>query len=444
MKNFVLFIFTLLFCNGLLLAQKSVTFDQFAFTEPVNWTFADNGSYHTYMNINKTANVFCIISVYTSDASSGNDNEDFSSAWKRVIADHFMVPKNPKPQKRKPVGKIDCLQGEAVISNETGNFYAKLLVFELAGKTQSVLFLSQNQSSLAQYKSDLDKFLFSLKPNTTGNTGISENMNSSQVATSNNNGITIATTNFDDGWTATVKDDYILLTKGIYKVHLCYFEKFNNESRDKTVDYFYAHQLSKEYTITNTVIRSDQWHYYIEGEAMENATGNKCYIAMDVIADNGIAKPVIAISPSQAEHRNQFGTDLKSILTYNRFGVARQDMAGTWKAGSGNSITYYSYSTGDAVGANAVVTSDKFIFNNNGSFQAEFKGAMGMVGNMRTYQQLYKGKFSVLSPWQISTTDQDNKTVVYDCWFQAVKGGTIFHLVDHDHSGNAFDLVKEK
>jgi hypothetical protein len=87
--------------------------------------------------------------------------------------------------------------------------------------------------------------------------------------------------------------------------------------------------------------------------------------------------------------------------------------------------------------------SDKFIFNSNSSYEAEFKGAAGMVGNMKTYQQEFKGIFSVLSPWQISTTDQDNKTVVYDCWFEPVKGGRIFHLINHQYTGTTFDLIKQ-
>lgn len=164
---------------------------------------------------------------------------------------------------------------------------------------------------------------------------------------------------------------------------------------------------------------------------------------MEIVAQNGVAKTVIAVSPAQAEHKMQFGTDLKNMLGYNRFGVALQDMVGTWKAGSGSSISYYSYSTGDYVGSNAVVISDKFIFRSNGSFEAEFKGATGMVGAMKTYQQHYKGIVSVLSPWQFSTTDQDNKTVVYDCWFESVKGGVIFHLTNHQYTGNTYDMVKE-
>lgn len=423
-------------------AQNKVSFDGLTFTEPANWTFVDNGSYHTYTSINQAANVFCIIAVYSSDIASGNGNDDFSKAWKDLVAGHFTGSIEPVPQLKNTTGGLQFRTGTSPVSTAQGNLFVQLLVMALPGKTQSILLIAANQQGLDQYKTSISSFLDSLQINKAASN--SNTINNNTVAnTAGKNIITIATTNFDDGWSATPKDDYVLLTRDVYRVHLYYNEKFNNESRDHTVDYYYTHQLTKEYTITNTIVRNDNYHYYLEGDATENATGKKCYLAMHVVADNGIAKTVVAISPTQAQHKQLFGDDLKNMLGHNRFGVALQDMAGTWKAGSGSSISYYNYTTGDYAGSNAVVMSDKFIFNSTGSFEAEFKGATGMVGNMKTYQQHFTGRVTVISPWQISTTDQDNKTVVYDCWFEAVKGGVVFHLVNHQYTGSGFDLVKE-
>ncbi len=414
-----------------------------SFTEPSNWTFADNGSYHTYTHINRAANVFCIISIYSSDVSSGNGNNDFSKAWKELVANHFAGSTEPGPQTKATTSSMQYQQGGSIVSTPQGNLFLQLLVVALPGKTQSILLLAPSQQGLSQYKTETDNFLASLTLNNTAATGNTGNNNTVPINNSPKNGITIATTNFDDGWSATPKEDYVLLTKSIYIIHLYYNEKFNNESRDHTVDYFYTHQLAKEYTITNAVVRSDNYHYYIEGDATENATGKKCYLAMHVVAESGIAKTVVAISPTQALHKQQFGDNLKNMIGYNRFGVALQDIVGTWRAGSGSSISYYSYNTGDYAGSNAVVMSDKFIFKGNGSFEAEFKGATGMVGNMKTYQQHFTGKVTVISPWQISTTDQDNKTVLYDCWMEGVKGGMILHLINHQYTGSTFDMVKD-
>jgi hypothetical protein len=153
-----------------ILAQNQASFDQLSFAEPTNWTFADNGLYHTYLNKNYASNIFCIISVYASDASSGNPEQDFQSEWKRIINNHFTTTKIPQPQKNRSASGIPYLQDEAAVSDKNNNYFAHLSVFNINGKMQSVLFLAGNKTSLTQYQPDLDRFLASLQYNNAGNT----------------------------------------------------------------------------------------------------------------------------------------------------------------------------------------------------------------------------------------------------------------------------------
>jgi hypothetical protein len=416
-------------------AQNTVSLDQLSFIEPVNWTFTDNGSYHTYSAVNKASNTFCIISVYTSDVSSGNINEDFKRAWKGIIAGHFTVTKNVNPQQLISANGLHYSLDEAIVSNSQSDFFARLLVFSLEGKSQAVLFLFSNNTGLTQYKTELDNFMSSIN---------AYNKSSSVLVSVKKDTSTIVT-NFDDGWVAEKKEDYVLLTRNSDKVYLFYAEKFTDENRDNTTDYFYTHQVLKEYTITNVHARSDMYKYVIEGDAIEKSTGRPCYVVMNVVTENGVGKNVLEVAPTLSELIQQIGIDFKKMLTYNRFGVTVQNIQGTWKAGSGASQSYYDYYTGSPTGASAAVTSDKFIFNDNGTYEAEFKGAYGMVGNLKTYQQHEKGSLSAISPWQISTIDQsnNNKTVVYDCWLEAIKGGMILHFVNHQYTGTTYDLLKQ-
>jgi hypothetical protein len=440
----------ILLCSGLLMSQSWIiaqpgsSFGQLAFKEPINWTFADNGSYRTYSTVNNSTNSFCIISIYNSEVSSGNMDQDFRRAWKGIVAGHFTVIKNLKPQHLSSAAGLNYLQDEANISNSKGSFFARLLVFDLKDKTQDVLFLSQNTNMLDQYQSDLDHFTASLQLNNTITANTTAD--TSTVSTETNNTIiSSATTNFDDGWMAALKEDYVLLTKNNSKVYLYYGEKFNDESRDNTTEYFYTHQVLKEYTITNVHARSDMYKYVIEGDAIEKSTGKQCYVVMNVVAKNGLAKNVLEVAPTLNELMQQIGIDFEKMLSYNRFGVSLQNIQGTWRAGAGSSLSYYDYYTGTPTGATAAVTSDKFIFNSNGTYEGEFKGAYGTVGNLKTYQQHEKGSLSVLSPWQISTVDQNNhnKMVVYDCWLEGIKRGMILHLINHQYTGETYDLLKE-
>ena len=150
-------------------AQTNVSFDQLSFIEPANWTLADNGSYRTYSIANNSTNIYCLIAMYNSNVSSGNPEQDFLSEWKRNVAKNFTVLKKPVPEKNTSPGGINYLQDEADVANSKGHFFARLLVFELSGKMQSILFLSGDLNSITQYQSDLDKFVASLQPTSVAN-----------------------------------------------------------------------------------------------------------------------------------------------------------------------------------------------------------------------------------------------------------------------------------
>ncbi len=192
-------------------AQKNVSFDQLSFSEPANWTFTDNGAYHSYTTVNKVANTFCIISVYNSDVSLGNLEEDFRKAWKGILVSHFTVSKEPAPQQNNLPGGLTYLQDQAGLSNSKGNFFARLLVFNLKGKAQPVLFLSLNQDMLSQYKADLDRFTASLQQNNAAGNSTTNNTS----ASTNNNG-TVHFNHFifktPGGWKSNQQKDFFMMT----------------------------------------------------------------------------------------------------------------------------------------------------------------------------------------------------------------------------------------
>src|SRR5690349_5943341 len=111
-------------------AQGQRSFDQFSYNPPSNWQLTDNGSYQMYSILNKTANSFCIVSIYSSDVSYGNVEQDFRKAWKGILASHFTVIKNPRPQQGKTSNGIAYLQDEANVSSDKGKLFARLLVFD--------------------------------------------------------------------------------------------------------------------------------------------------------------------------------------------------------------------------------------------------------------------------------------------------------------------------
>ena len=104
-------------------------------------------------------------------------------------------------------------------------------------------------------------------------------------------------------------------------------------------------------------------------------------------------------------------------------------------------LTWYSTTTGNNVGSTAVAKSDVFRFSAGSSYSSTHNGATGWVGAMNTYQQEYKGTYTV-SDWTVTATNRWNKkTDKYNAWFEVIKGGRILHL---DTPGITYTLFKEK
>ncbi len=203
----------------MLTAQNNNTsFDQLSFNEPANWTPADNGSYRTYSAANNSTNIYCVIAMYHSNVSLGNPEQDFLSEWKRNVATNFTVIKKTVPKKSTSPGGINYLQDEADVTNSKGHFFARLLVFDISGKTQSVLFLSGNKNSIAQYQPDLDKFVASIQPS---NSGSNEDTSTPQNTHVNNDVSASGLVHFNhflftvpNGWKAGQMGNFYSMTPG--------------------------------------------------------------------------------------------------------------------------------------------------------------------------------------------------------------------------------------
>lgn len=215
-KTIILFI--VIIFNQMLAAQnKNVSFDQLSFSEPANWKAMDNGSYRTYSTANNSTNIYCVIAMYNSNVASGNPEQDFLGEWKKNVATNFTVTKKPVPQKNTSPGGINYLQDEADVANSKGHFFVRLLVFNLIDRTQSILFISQNENGLAHYKSDLDHFIASLKENN------AENANTINTSTDTNTSPASSTASglvhfnhflftIPVGWKSAQNGDYMTLT----------------------------------------------------------------------------------------------------------------------------------------------------------------------------------------------------------------------------------------
>lgn len=276
------------------------------------------------------------------------------------------------------------------------------------------------------------------------------------------------TTNFDDGWVAIEKPDWIEVTKGELKVLL----HFSNTAID----------MSSGQT---PIINANAWNVlvaprYTDKREYHAFNGNMSYLRSSatsaIMTDKLGAQHFVVlfrrggglfiefISPDRASFEKEFGMNISAanndnliwsddalwmkmdnMQNRNKFAVAPQDLAGHWSESSGSIAQMYYVNTGNYAGMNAVSNSAEFWLNADGSYRSQHKGASGMVGNQSFFQQEYKGRYSMNGNWEVSMTNRYNgKTDVFWCQFECVRIGRILHLTDKTSQGIQYHLVRAK
>ena len=280
----------------------------------------------------------------------------------------------------------------------------------------------------------------------------------------NNSVFQYNTTNFDDGWVSTIQTDWVLVTKGDIKVYVFYALPYNASDFSGTGivyrDYYWDNYVSKYYTIEtkqykdNGEVMSSQKPPYVEGWAIDKQTGNRRFIGMRLDISPNTAYITIGSAKDEAALWQQFPkanggawspSDLSNMGGYNKFAIAETDIIGTWQDGNTSTMQWYytaaSGNPGGYAGMTVAARSATFNFNEGGNYTSIHNGATGSVGAMNTFQQNYKGKYTVTN-WNITATNRwDGKTESFNSWFRVIRGGRILCM---DAGGMTYRLVKAK
>jgi hypothetical protein len=227
-----------------------------------------------------------------------------------------------------------------------------------------------------------------------------------------NHGITISTTNFDDGWVSQPFEDYVRVIKGSITVLLHYSVKITDEMRAQNdlQGYLFDMFMQPRYVVSN-IRKYDNGGpcyfciYFYEADVIDKATNKKYYAGLRVLIENGIARCIEILSPSEQEFQKEFPTQEKiaAMTGYNKFAVCQADLIGEWDESSGAYVNMYSTVTGAYAGMNSSSSANKFTFKPDGTYFSNHKGAFGMVGSMQFYDQKYNGNYTVTN-WDVTAT----------------------------------------
>jgi len=422
-------------------AQVTESFDLASYRPGKGWKKETTRDFVSFTKTNTTTGGYCVIAVYKSIPSSGSVDQDFANEWKTLVANRFTEKSITQSNSGIRPDGWKSKAGAAAINDGKGDAIALLSVFTAGGRSVSILTLMNQEEYLPESEQFLGSLTLKQTSTTTNRPATTAPAGPTRSAAS---GISISTSNFNDGWTSTIHKDWVLVSKGSVKVYLYYFFPLGEDMRPPNGhirNNLWNRIVKQRFNIlSENEARKTLINEWKEGEAIEKETGERVYLAMSW--NGGF---YLAVTPDKQSSYQLFPTpdDLNNMTRYNKFAVVPKDLTGTWQSGGSQTTQWYNEVTGFYTGATLASSSAVFTFAANGNYSSVHNGASGaVVGGMNTFQQKYNGKFSV-SNWQVTVTNRyQGKTDPFDAHFQAVRGGRLLYL--NNNRGENYLLVKTK
>lgn len=448
MRYFMLAV--LLLSNLVLAAQNKERFDNVSYLVPQGWQQETGNGAVSHTIVNSANGQYAKLIVYKTVPGSGELDADFEKEWTDLVAKPYQANHAPELTEANLPNNWKMKIGTSEFSFN-GSQSAVILITAIHQKNKMSLVLMTNSDA---YVADLEKIAGSLEFARLTEEGVVTENTPSTVS----DNYTFTKSNFDDGWTSTVQNDYVLVEKNNHSVYLNFSVPYNASQFSGTgirdAAYYWDNYVTRQFTVKTKQFNDGSSMAlkppYMEGYATDKRTGKSCFIGMYLAIIPNAVNVIIGTAPDETAFRrlfpkanDPFGSDLAAMTRYNKFAVAAKDIVGKWQNGNTETAQWYYVSPAgyeSYAGMTLAATSASFQFNTNGTYTSIHNGATGAVGNMNTFQQEYKGNYTV-SNWVISATNRyGGKNDTFDASFMAVRGGRILQL--NNGQGQKYSLVR--
>ncbi len=440
----LLLLLVVLVCHLRAVAQAQ-TYDLVTYTPPKGWTKAEQGNIRHYQVVNNSKGTWARISLVKSTASKGKPEDDFSSEWDVLAVKMYGVAPEPLGRDTQIINGWTSYTGLCRFRNKKDTVSMLVNTFSNGQRCFSLLL----QSNTTAYGPAMDAFLASLQiPAATTSAPPKQDSPAPAVkpaAGTAGGGWQFSTTSFEDGWTSSVKEDWVEATRGKIRVLLHY-----PRAEDQK---YYAQYAERVQTFWNLLIAprysnlreyqsppySNDWQpgYFAAGWLTDKATGKDVWVALFSQGKSGWME---VIAPDKQTFVEQFGVDrpdqnfddwkrLSARAGRNRFAVGEQDLNGLWTNSFTSSSDYYSVYTGFYAGSTNYGARENFTFGPNRTYQWEIWATQSASGaGSRTDHAKSAGTWRLSGNWQIAFPDIQGRPKTYQAYFSCFKGGRLLWL----------------
>lgn len=429
-----------------LLAQKE-TFDLVTYTPPQGWEKQIKENLMLYTITDKKNNSWCQVGIVKSTNSKGSIEADFKSEWNELAV------KNYNPTGEPQSGEVEEADGWK-IKTGTGKFVFKnkdavVMLITASGyqRCMSIIVITNSEN----YNAAITKTLESVEMVKPSNKTLPEQ---AITISSVKNNFAFNTTNFDDGWTSIVREDWVEVTKGNIKVLLHYPKEgtifpadpapLTNAAWDILVAPRYRDLKNYKTSYITTYNRP----YLGMGYAVENATGQHVFIVLFRQGNSGWLE---FVAPDKQSFIQQFRFDpeiiqwdsntdllipLANMSGYNKFAVSASDFRGKWTSDFTGIQQLYNVYTGEYAGMNTNQSNEEFVFSAGNSYSWKLLVVNGMVGNLKFAEVKSTGQFSVPNNWQVHFSKIENSARTFHAFWSCIKGARVLNLLDANSPGS--------
>ena len=452
MKNISIFLFFFFFAANIF-AQKEI-FDIATYTALAEWKKVKTENAIQLTKEDAATGTYCAITLFKSLPATSNAKENFDLAWTSVVKEMVTVSAAPEMQKPETENGWETQSGYAAFESQ-GSKGVVILVTSSGYKKMMNMIIITNTDV---YEKEMTAFIESIslkKPVAEKNKIISTNKIAAPQRNTTGpaitNGFSLNTTNFDDGWTSTVQEEWVEVAKGNIKVLIHYPNKnadaYNSVLLDGLKNAWNILITPKYSSANNMEFKSSgSWESieFAEAEMVEKATGKTVYVVFfKKNFSSGAGKYIEFISPDKKTFEQEFGTyenasanygtgagfdKMAAMANYNKFAVAASDLSGKWTSNFTGMTQYVNAYTGASAGADTHASNENFEFGAGNTYKWDLGVASGFVGSIKFQSVKSTGRFTVVNNWQVKFSDIEGKPRTYNVQFVCIKGARVLWI----------------
>jgi|JI9StandDraft_1071089.scaffolds.fasta_scaffold22824_1 hypothetical protein len=451
---------------------QTETFDIVTYKAPKGWTKETKNNLVVFSKIDGSS--WSQIMVYKNTISKGSIQKDFDSEWQELVVKNYAGISKPETEKPETAEGWTVMSGSGLWKYNDANVATILTTYSGFNACVSIVCNATATPYLEIYNDFIGSVkLYNGKETVPSNVTTSNNITPTHPK---KDAYAFNVTNFDDGWTSTVQEDWVEVSKSSIKVLLHYPKEGTifPADPDQLTNAAWNILVAPRYTnLTNyktTYVEAFNRPYFGTGYAKENSTGKKVF----VVLFRRSAGWIEIVSPDAKTFTQEFGFNpetirwgkisdymggyvvdnaqgvtvkadepevynkLDNMTSRNKFAVAVSDLdnTGEWNDHYSSNTFYYNYYTGNSAGMSTYSSSQWFEFKTGKKYHWRLVAANSYAGRTDVAQADGDGTFSVPNNWQIQFSEIEGKSKLYDAYFTAIKGGRILWLNDAKFPGS--------